>query len=212
MATLHISADSLPQARDSQIISASSLRLNLPQPPKSFIRHGWQSWTLTHGWIRAIRRFPSAPRSSAPRTKILATPSTRITSAPGSAQWNLAKMISFSLGALDLSGRVELDGSALHGFYEDGQEGQWLVARGKEDEVFSEYVQALERRFGKGRFAKAPRVWCSWYSLYGWVNERVFLRALHDFGDMPFDVFQLDDGWQLRRGRLGGELRNSHPA
>lgn len=32
------------------------------------------------------------------------------------------------------------------------------------------------------------------------MNERVFLKALKDFGDMPFDVFQVDDGWQLAHG------------
>jgi alpha-galactosidase len=32
------------------------------------------------------------------------------------------------------------------------------------------------------------------------VNEHLFLKALNDFGDMPFDVFQLDDGWQSAHG------------
>src|ERR1041385_5943545 len=41
--TLH----SLPEFGESQIVSGSSLRLNLSQPPKKFYRHGWQSWTLT---------------------------------------------------------------------------------------------------------------------------------------------------------------------
>ena len=46
MPTLHLKPDSLPQTGDSQIVSASLLRLSLPQPPKSFYRHGWQSWSL----------------------------------------------------------------------------------------------------------------------------------------------------------------------
>jgi alpha-galactosidase len=104
------------------------------------------------------------------------------------------------MGALNLSGRVELDGATLHGFLEDKSDGQWLVTRGTEDDVFARYTAQLEKVFGKGQFEKAPRVWCSWYSMYGWINERVFLKALTDFGDMPFDVFQLDDGWQLAHG------------
>jgi len=32
---------------DSQIISASSPNLRLPQPPKRFFRRGWQPWALT---------------------------------------------------------------------------------------------------------------------------------------------------------------------
>ncbi len=43
-------------------------------------------------------------------------------------------------------------------------------------------------------------IWCSWYSLYAWVNERLVLKALRDYGDMPFDVFQIDDGWQQAHG------------
>jgi alpha-galactosidase len=111
------------------------------------------------------------------------------------------------LGALDLGGRVELDGTTLKGFYEsvgpDARKvppGEWFIARGKEDEVFSKYIERLEKKFGKGRFEKAPRVWCSWYSLYRWINERIIMKALKDCGDMPFDVFQLDDGWQLAHG------------
>jgi alpha-galactosidase len=88
----------------------------------------------------------------------------------------------------------------LHGFFEDEHTGQWLIARGTEDEVFTKYTELLGKTYGKGRFQVAPRVWCSWYSMYGWINERVFLQALNDFGDMPFDVFQLDDGWQIAHG------------
>jgi alpha-galactosidase len=72
--------------------------------------------------------------------------------------------------------------------------------RGKEDEVFAKYTSLLETRFGKTRFDKAPRVWCSWYSLYKWINEHVISNALHSLGDLPFDVFQIDDGWQITHG------------
>jgi alpha-galactosidase len=115
------------------------------------------------------------------------------------------------LGSLELGGRVEVEGIVLKGFYESVERDdtsysqsipphRWFVARGEEDEVFSKYAELLAKRFGKGQFEKPPRVWCSWYSLYGWVNERIFLKALNDFGDTPFDVFQLDDGWQLAHG------------
>ena len=47
MTILNLQLDSLNQRSDSKIVTASSLSLNLPQPPKRFFRHGWQSWTLT---------------------------------------------------------------------------------------------------------------------------------------------------------------------
>jgi alpha-galactosidase len=104
------------------------------------------------------------------------------------------------IGALDLSGRVELDGATLKAFYEDEHESQWVLIRGREDEVFAKYTALLETKFGKTRFEKAPRVWCSWYSLYKWINEHIITNALHALGDLPFDVFQLDDGWQITHG------------
>lgn len=200
MPTQHLNLDYLPGASETQIISASSLRLGLTQHPKRFYRHGWQSWTLTT-WLD-----PSDPplpiRSPEFRAKdedpAYAFAKNHISAWVGAVELGDEDIL--LLGALDLSGRVELDGASLNGFYEDGHEGNWLLARGREDEVFSKYVQYLEKKFGKTRFEKAPRVWCSWYSLYGWIHERIILKALQDFGNMPFDVFQLDDGWQIAYG------------
>jgi alpha-galactosidase len=198
--TSNIMLNSLPQAGDSQIVIGSSLRLNLRQPPNKFYRHGWQSWTLTT-WLDP--NDPPLPvRAAEFRIKDedpgYAFHKNHIGCWVGAVELDEDDIL--LLGALNLSGRVELEGATLHGFFEDGREGQWLIARGKEDQVFSKYVELLEEILGKGRFPKAPRVWCSWYSLYGWVNERLFIKVLDDFGDMPFDVFQLDDGWQLAHG------------
>ena len=205
MPTSDLIGDFLPQAGDSQIVSGSSLRLELPQPPKTFFRHGWQSWTLTT-WLDP--NVPPLPvRAAEFRTKDedpgYAMRKNHISAWVGAVE--MAEDDILLLGALDLGGRVELDGNTLHGFYESiGRENlssnNWLLIRGNEDEVFSKYAKMLGTKFGKGRFEKAPRVWCSWYSLYKWVSERNFVEALHDWRDMPFDVFQVDDGWQLAHG------------
>ncbi len=200
MPTSHLIADSLPQVGDSQTISASSLRLRLPQPPKKFYRHGWQSWTLST-WLD-----PSDPpvpvRAAEFRAKDedpgYALHTNHIGCWVGAV--DLGNDDILLLGSLELGGRVEIDGPDMHGFFEDNHTGQWLIARGTEDTVFTQYTELLEKTYGKARFHEAPRVWCSWYSMYGWINERVFLKTLDDVGDMPFDVFQLDDGWQLAHG------------
>jgi len=184
--TSHLKLDSLPQISESQIVNASSLSLSLIQPAKQFFRHGWQSWTSPPGLTHPISPSPSGSLNSAQGTRILPTRSPRITSARGSVQWSLRKVIFCCWGALELSGRVELDGTSLKGFYEGGHEGRWLITRGKEDEVFARYTSLLEKKFGKTRFEKAPRVWCSWYSLYKWINERVILKALNGIGNLPF--------------------------
>jgi alpha-galactosidase len=192
--------DSLPKFGDSQIITGSSLRLSPPEPPRKVYRHGWQSWTLTT-WLDP--HDPPLPvRAAEFRIKDedpgYAFHKNHISCWVGAVE--LGEDDILLLGALNMSGRVEFDGNVLHGFFEDGHEGQWLIARGPEDAIFTKYAELLQEIFGKGRFAEAPRVWCSWYSLYGWVNENLFLKALNDFGNMPFDVFQLDDGWQLAHG------------
>jgi alpha-galactosidase len=38
--------------------------------------------------------------------------------------------------------------------------------------------------------------WCSWYQYFGGVTEEVVLRNLAGAGAWPFDLFQLDDGFQ----------------
>jgi len=200
MTTSPLTLNSLPAAGQPEIVSASSLRLNLPQHPKRFYRHGWQSWTLST-WLDP--QTPPLPvRAVDMRIKDedpgYALHRNHIGCWLGAVE--LGENDILLVGALDLSGRVELDGQSLHGFYETEHDRPWLVIRGTEDQVFAKYAELLEKNFGKSRFEKAPRVWCSWYSMYGWINERVFLKALNDFATMPFDVFQLDDGWQLAHG------------
>jgi len=200
MKALHLNLDSLDQAPDSQIVSASSLHLRLPQPPKRFFRHGWQSWTLTTWLDPAEPPFPiSSPKFRAKDEDLAyAFAKNHVSAWVGAVE--LADDDILLIGALDLSGRVELDGSTLKAFYEDNHESQWAIVRGKEDDVFAKYAALLETKFGRTRFDKAPRVWCSWYSLYKWINEHIILSTLHALDDLPFDVFQLDDGWQITHG------------
>jgi alpha-galactosidase len=200
MCTSQLNLESIPETSSSHIVSASSLRLSLPQHPKQFYRHGWQSWTLTTWLDPSLPPLPvrAAEFRSKDEDPGFAFHPNHIGCWVGAVELDEDDIL--LLGALELGGRVELDGSILRGFFEDGREGQWLLARGREDEVFSNYAEAAGQKFGRGRFAEAPRVWCSWYSLYGWVNEHIVLKALHDFGDMPFDVFQIDDGWQQAHG------------
>jgi len=200
MTILNLHLDSFPQASDPQIVTASSLSLNLPQPPKSFFRHGWQSWTLTTWLDPSEPPFPiSSPQFRAKdEDPAYALAKNHVSAWVGAVEFDNDDIL--LLGALDLSGRVELDGTTLEAFYEDDHESQWVIMRGKEDDVFAKYTFLLETKFGKTRFEKAPRVWCSWYSLYKWINEHVIMNALHALGGLPFDVFQLDDGWQITHG------------
>ena len=195
-----LNLDSLPQPSSSRIISASSLSLNLPQPPRKFFRHGWQSWTLT-SWLDPSER-PLPIRAPEFRAKdedpAYAFHKNHVSAWVGAVELGDDDIL--LVGALGLSGRLELNGYTLTGFYEIGGEGEWLIARGTEDDVFAKYASLLEARLGKTRYEQPPRVWCSWYSLFKWINEPILLKSLRGLGDLPFDVFQIDDGWQIIHG------------
>jgi alpha-galactosidase len=92
-----------------------------------------------------------------------------------------------------------MNGNSLQGFYETGS-GEWFLGAGSEAQVFSHYANLLGERFGRLKFTRPPRVWCSWYSLYRMINETVILDVLSQINDLPFEVFQLDDGWQISAG------------
>jgi alpha-galactosidase len=195
MTIIHID-DNLPTK---QMITASRVDLSLPQAPKRFFRHGWQSWTLTT-WLDPAD--PPLPiRSPQFRAKdedpLYAFSRNHVGAWIGAVELGDDDIL--LIGALGLGGRVELDGTSLIGSYEVG-EGAWFIGRGPEDEVFQNYANLLAQKFGKTRYEKPPRVWCSWYSLYKWINEHIILNALNSLGDLPFDVFQLDDGWQITHG------------
>lgn len=102
------------------------------------------------------------------------------------------------IGALALGGRVELHDGALTGKYESGL-GEWFVATGAEADVFAHYRDLLADRLG-ARPARGSRIWCSWYSFYGSIDEQRLIDVLGGLGGLPFDAFQIDDGWQQAIG------------
>jgi alpha-galactosidase len=182
-----------------QIVKAREIRVELASQPARFYRHGWQSWTLTT-WLD-----PSEPVTpiSAHQTRakdedpLYAFSEHPVSAWVGAAEMNDGQVI--LLGALGLSGRVELVGSQMRGFYEDGHEDGWVLAVGQESEVFKHYSDELGKTYGFAR-STPPRVWCSWYSLYNTINEQVIDKVIRGIGDLPFDVIQLDDGWQTSLG------------
>ena len=109
------------------------------------------------------------------------------------------------LGALGLESHVRLEGQSLVGWYETGI-GEWFIATGDEDEFLAHYAGLLGERLGYGRSVMNPRIWCSWYSLYTEIHEQQLMKILSDLSvlenpqSLLFDVFQIDDGWQLGIG------------
>ncbi|MGB7874520.1 MAG: glycoside hydrolase family 36 protein, partial [Anaerolineales bacterium] len=110
------------------------------------------------------------------------------------------------LGALGLDAHVALHEAQLHGWYETGG-GDWFVGYGDEGSVFARYAETLGERLGTAPGLRAPhrekptpRVWCSWYSLYTAIDEELLQRIFDELDDLPFEVLQVDDGWQAGIG------------
>lgn len=183
----------------SQILSASSLTLELPRPPRAFYRHGWQSWSLA-AWTDPVRELPVMKPEifhSRQTDPVYAKHPHPNGSWLGAVELEDGQII--FLGALGLEAHVSLRGNQLQGWYESGS-GEWFVARGNELEIFEQYASLLGERFGKATPKPAPRVWCSWYSFYKEINEKKIQGVLKSLGDLPFDVVQIDDGWQVAPG------------
>jgi alpha-galactosidase len=190
------------------IAAVSNLTVSLPAAPARYLYSGWQSWSLT-AWVETSRPVrPMRPKIMHP---MHGDPAYAGETRPHGSWYGAAELpggkILF-LGALSLDSHVLFDGESLTGWYETGT-GDWFIASGEEDGIFTHYAQLLGERLGHDRGAStsnsglrsAPyRVWCSWYSLYTEIYEKQLLKILNDLGDLPFDVFQIDDGWQVGIG------------
>lgn len=181
-----------------QILSASCVTLNLPRPPKRFYRHGWQSWSLA-AWTELTPLPIQKPRILHPLQvdPVYAKEARPHSSWIGAVEFDDGKVL--LLGSLGLDAHVTLNGNQLEGRYESGN-GAWIIAHGDEASVFAKYADELGKRLGKKSAQPAPRVWCSWYSLYTAIDEPLLCKIFDDLGNLPFDILQVDDGWQIKVG------------
>lgn len=169
-----------------------------------FYHHGYQSWSLST-WVEVDQDLPM------PYPTILAP-----------LQYHPSSILEHGkvghwLGAVKTAeGQVHLMGSAntdcvlrwdgdslvgdYYGTWEPAPE--WYVAIGEESAVFTGYAHYLKIQMGDT--INIPnhtiRTWCSWYSFYTSIDQAGLSRTIHELSDLPFDVIQIDDGWQLDIG------------
>lgn len=174
----------------------------------AFYRHGWHSWSPT-GWVdpgMRPRPIASLGRRLGHDDPVYAF-SERIGGSGLGAVEHRDGSVTL-LGALAPGARVHLDGTALRGAGESGVI-EWFVAAGEERDVFTAYAATLGDRLGR-RGGARMRVWCSWYSYYESITEAAMADVLDGLGSLPFDVVQVDDGWQ--QGIGDWEANSSFPA
>ncbi|HTN81060.1 MAG TPA: glycoside hydrolase family 36 protein, partial [Acidimicrobiales bacterium] len=176
----------------------TSISVDVPSDAGAWFQHGWQSWSDTR-WVD--RRRPRLLNPVAERWPMVDDPAFATRAVHGGSAVGAVELSGggvLLVGALGLGGRVELDGATIVGRHDD-PDGEWLVVRGEEDAAFASYAARLGERFGR-RPPRRPKVWCSWYSFYGNIDEQRLIEVLDDVSGFPFDIFQIDDGWQREIG------------
>lgn len=181
-----------------QIIHTAHPYVKIPLTAQRYLWHGWQSWSLAC-WTDLSPLPIPCPALLHP----MQTDPVYVRERQPHGSWYGAVELKdgsiFFLGALGLGAHVRLDGEYLEGLSEVGEQ-DWLVAEGEEQGIFDVYSQLLSDRFGSRRRGKAPRVWCSWYSLYTAIDEKIINQIVQQLQGYPFDVIQIDDGWQQKVG------------
>ena len=164
-----------------------------------FYRHGHNSWSPC-GW----RRLSDVPLRIADARRRLTADDTTWDD-PGRHHSSAVAALAgpdgrvLLLGALGLGvPRLAADQDALVGWYESAA-APWLLAHGDEDEVFAAYAEHLGTRLGRST-KRAGNVWCSWYAYYENIAEDQLAEDITALEGLPFDVVQIDDGWQERVG------------
>lgn len=186
-----------PRSIDSgYLVPAGSVALLHPFGDTEFYRHGWNSWSPS-GWTRTdgetigIKNSPN--RLLTADDAVNDTPHLHTGSAVGAIAGTDGDVL--LLGALGLgTPRVGADGNTLWARSER-DDAEWFVAYGPEQKVFGDYADLLSARLGR-RSQRAGAVWSSWYSFYEGIDEQLVAATAGDLAGYPFDVFQLDDGWE----------------
>lgn len=194
--------------KDTEIISAKAIQIELQSKAVKYYRHGWQSWSLA-AWTDVSSLPVIKPAIFHPlQVDILHAHKQH----PNGAWLGAVELEDGNillLGALATDAHVSLVENQLSA-QSEADDVEWFIAVGEETVVFKNYAEALGNRFGKLNKKIAPRVWCSWYSLYTVIDEEILFKTFDELGDLPFDVLQVDDGWQVAIGDW--EVNQKFPA
>ncbi|MEU5090554.1 glycoside hydrolase family 36 protein [Streptomyces sp. NPDC021356] len=164
-----------------------------------FYRHGHNSWSPC-GWRRlseAPLRIESPERRRTADDTVWDDPARHHSSAVAALQGPDGQVLLLGALGLDIP-RLTADRDTLVGWYErDGA--PWFLAHGTEEEVFAAYARQLAAHLGHSA-KRAGNVWCSWYAYYEDITEEQLTKDVTALRGLPFDVVQVDDGWERAVG------------
>ena len=194
-----------------KIIKAKELSIQFPEAPIKYYRHGWQSWSLA-AWTDPSPIPIQMPAIFQPLQMDAQHVHEKYLTGSWLGAVEFADGNILLLGALATDASVSLIQNQLSGRSDTclgrqcqgADEIEWFIAFGQEISIFEEYAKQLGNRLAPHskeiKKNSAPRVWCSWYSLYYAIDELILSKIFKDLGDLPFDVLQVDDGWQVDTG------------
>jgi len=195
---INISAQSVQETLGGYLLLGKSVHLTNPFGKSMYYRHGWQSWSEA-AWV-SMKENPK-PALPPERRPQIDDPVYMLSPVHGGSCLGAIEgydgRILF-LGSLRQGARVEADRVSMKGYAE--HELEWFLAYGEEQEVFARYAELLATKLGVRGQNPTLRVWCSWYSFYSNISEQLLLDTIRGLQGLPFDVFQVDDGWQQNMG------------
>lgn len=198
-----LDCETITRIPEGYLLTGKNVLIELPLACNSFYQHGWQSWSLT-AWT-GLRPQPALkPAIMRPG---LTDPVYALHPFPNGSWLGATSLEDGSillLGALGLDSHVQMRQGALQGWFETAsgvaESQRWYVGCGTESELFGNYARLLGEIFGQLPARSTQRVWCSWYSLYTAIDEHSLTNIFDDLHGLPFDVLQIDDGWQVAIG------------
>ncbi len=179
------------------LVNGDRVELTHPVQSARFYRHGWHSWSLAH-WADVA----APPVTIAVPYRRLQADDPALSERTGHAGNGVGAIAgpdghALVLGALGFDAVVEGTPTTLGGTAAGPVD--WFIAHGPAEETLSAYAAALGERLGNVR-QDPGGVWCSWYSYYTGITEAEVRRCLEGAAGLGFDVFQIDDGWQVEIG------------
>jgi alpha-galactosidase len=205
--SLPAQVESFQPLQGGYILSGNQLALLHPFGYAKFYRHGFHSWSLSC-WLDLDRSLePPVVKQLYPQFDHPALLADYPFTGSGVGALQGPEGCVLILGALGLDARVKADDRVLRGSADSatGTPFEWFLGYGEEQGVFARYAELLSERLGNPKSAhpwqaQSPRVWCSWYSVFTNISEELILTTLEGLQGLPFDVFQIDDGWQVSIG------------
>jgi len=194
-------------------------------PPVRMFRHGYQSWSPTGVGVLGIDADPSTVADLELMQAGYHADQRRV--ADGELRSELVTLLADSSGAtallLGFDGGSEHDGTFRLRAIGDGRAdllveaflGDAVLAPGEQRTLHAVAVDATDASPSDKLAAWAARVgsangarttapyqvgWCSWYQYFTEITEELLRANLALAADWPFEVFQLDDGYQANIG------------